>query len=189
MNTPNIDNKPSLRLTDGHKITLTQMLSARDTRMQQQQRWLNQYKNTLISLTMVIPGDIKNSSGSRFLFETSLKQIHIGLQKANQKIIAQECFSSDAGLEALMAIESDAVSIKQLCMMIEQTHPLGRYWDIDVICPQQGILSRPQQNINQRKCFVCDNNAHLCTRSQAHTISELIAAIEEKINTFHDHNE
>lgn len=189
MNASNIDNKPSLSLTDGHKITLTEILSARDKRMQRQQCWLNQYKNTLISLTMVIPGDIKNSSGSRFLFETSRQQIHVSLQQANQKIIAQECFFFDTGLEALMAIESDAISIKQLCVMIEQTHPLGRYWDIDVICPQQGILSRLQQNITQRKCLLCHNNAHLCTRSQTHTTSELIAAIEEKINAFHDRNE
>ncbi len=177
-------NKALLSLTDGNKITLAQILSARDTRQQRQQLWLEQYGCTLISLTMVIPGDIKNSSGAHFLCQTALQVINTTLCHTGKKVIAQQCFSSDAGLEALFAIEAKAEPIKHLCINIEQTHPLGRYWDIDVICPKQGILSRKHSDIPERKCFICDHHAHICVRSQAHELSELIRAIEEKINAF-----
>ena len=178
------DAQQPLILTDGKKITLTQMLAARDERMQRQHLWLNQHRSTIISLTLVIPGEIKNSSGAMFLFQTALKVITNTLQHAQKNILSQSPFFLDTGLEALWAVNNNAQSIKQLCISIEQTHPLGRYWDIDVICPQQGILSRQDTNIMSRKCLICENTAHACTRSRAHHSSELIYIIEQNINSY-----
>ena len=182
------DTQQPLSLTDGKKITLTQMLTARDERMQRQHLWLNQYHNTLLSLTLVIPGEVKNSSGAAFLFQTALETITRSLQHAKETIISQASFSSDTGLEALWAINSNAELIKQLSIDIEQTHLLGRYWDIDVICPKKGILSRQDTNTVGRKCLICENTAHACTRSRTHQLSELINIIEQNINDFRKNN-
>ncbi len=49
------------------------------------------------------------------------------------------------GPEAMWCVEHSAEEIKALCSELEQNHPLGRLWDIDVICPQAGLISRRAQ--------------------------------------------
>jgi holo-ACP synthase len=46
------------------------------------------------------------------------------------------------GPEALWCVAHPAAEIKAHCADLEQTHPLGRLWDLDVICPQHGHVGR-----------------------------------------------
>lgn len=174
--------RQSLSLIDGSPITLEQMLHTRDLRAQNQQHWLKQYKQPLISLTLVIPGTIKQSSGAAYLFKIALQAIEALCHAAQLPIIHQQDFSSLCGYEALLAIHSDAQELKALCVQLESNHPLGRLWDIDVICPHKGILSRKTNALSVRQCLVCQQDAHACARSSTHSVPELIHAIEEIIN-------
>jgi holo-ACP synthase len=50
---------------------------------------------------------------------------------------------------------------------LEQSHPLGRLWDLDVICPQDGHVGRLSLGLHMRRCLVCDEPAHVCSLAQA----------------------
>jgi holo-ACP synthase / triphosphoribosyl-dephospho-CoA synthase len=52
---------------------------------------------------------------------------------------------------------------------IEENHPLGRLMDIDVINVRHQI-SRRDLNLSPRRCFLCDEEAHVCVRAQTHAI-------------------
>lgn len=176
-----------LSLTDGSAVTLDQMLQARDVRAGNQRQWLIKYNMPLISLTLVIPGSIKCSSGAHYLFDEALSHIEHTCNAHGLHIEAKQDFSTVCGYEALLSIQADPIQLKSICIKIEESHPLGRLWDIDVICPEKGIISRQTKDFTARPCLVCNEDAHACARSRRHELSELTNVIEEKINAFQRH--
>ncbi|AWM81483.1 citrate lyase holo-[acyl-carrier protein] synthase [Gammaproteobacteria bacterium ESL0073] len=173
-----------LSLTDGPEVTLDQMLQTRDLRARNQRQWLVTHNMPLISLTLVVPGSIKYSSGAQYLFNTALHHIENTCHTHNFLISAKQDFSTVCGYEALLSVQADAAQLKAICIELEEKHPLGRLWDIDIICPHKGIISRQTTEFTARPCLVCEEDAHACARSRKHSLLELIQVIEEKINAF-----
>ena len=66
-----------------------------------------------------------------------------------------------------------AVKIKKLMTTMEETHILGRLFDIDVLDANGQKLSRDMP----RRCLLCDKQAQICARSRRHSVSELTAKI------------
>ena len=66
---------------------------------------------------------------------------------------------------------------KILTTEIEETHPIGRLFDIDVIDTDGQKLSRP----SYRKCIICGCQAQECARTRKHTVEEMQAKIEEML--------
>ena len=56
---------------------------------------------------------------------------------------------------------------------LEDHHPLGRLWDLDVLAPEQGQLSRQDLGFPARQCLVCDEPAHACARSRRHPLARI----------------
>lgn len=177
--------RPELSLSDGPIVCLEQILNCRELRAKRQQEWLSLYHTPILSLTLVIPGEIKKSSGSLFLFETALTAAKNHFEKHQLTIIQQQTFLADTGYEALMAIDASASLLKSATIQLEIDHPLGRFWDFDVI-DHHGILSRTSQQTPARTCLLCGNNAHACARSRQHSVAELLSCIETKINQFYN---
>ncbi len=65
-----------------------------------------------------------------------------------------------------------------------QSHPLGRLWDIDVICPQNGLVGRQSLGESQRRCLLCDEPAHACARSRRHDTDLVVARVEQMIDAW-----
>ncbi len=60
-----------------------------------------------------------------------------------------------------------------MCINLEDNAPLGRYVDIDVYKNSIKSISRSDFNIAPRKCFLCDEDAHICSRNKSTVILEL----------------
>lgn len=180
-----IMNNPTLRFDDGINITLEQMLIAKENRVNNQQQVFEQYPYPLISLSLVIPGPIKKSSGTVFLFNEAVQAIHQMLNQHNISIIHEKFYESITGDEALLSIDYNVDMLKQLCIKIEERHFLGRLWDIDVIDPiTQKSISRSKFEHHSRQCLVCHDNAKICGRSKRHSINEILSAIANKVNDY-----
>ncbi len=67
---------------------------------------------------------------------------------------------------------------------VEDTHPLGRLFDIDVIDTQGVVLSRDQLRFARRRCFVCGRDAKLCARNRVHPLTGLIDKLSEIIHAY-----
>ncbi|CAK9886637.1 MAG: Apo-citrate lyase phosphoribosyl-dephospho-CoA transferase [Candidatus Erwinia impunctatus] len=173
-----------LRLTDGPAITLEQMLAAREQRAWRQQAWLQQHPVPLISLTLVVPGSIKQSSGSQFLFQQAVTAITALCESAHYPLLRQQTCCSACGNEALFSVAADALSLKTACIDLENKHPLGRLWDIDIISPSGDILSRTTSHQADRRCLLCQESAHACARSRKHSVMDLIQVMEDKLNAY-----
>ena len=74
-------------------------------------------------------------------------------------------------------VESPPLSVKRAAVALEDSHPLGRLFDLDVIGPD-GPLSRTEIGAPERRCLLCDRPARLCMRGHRHSYQELLAAID-----------
>ncbi len=89
-----------------------------------------------------------------------------------QKIIHAQTSYTAEGLIFYLSIDRDIRELKKICVDIETSHPLGRLMDIDVM-DTRGQISRRELNLSPRKCFLCDEDAHLCVRNQTHTPDDI----------------
>lgn len=178
---------PQISMTDGLVISLEQMLQARDQRVENQNTLLTQYQKPLVSLTLVIPGAIKSSSASIFIFEHAIHAFTAHCTKEKWVMLAQEKILAPTGPEILIVMDIPAQQLKQATVILEDNHPLGRLWDFDIICPYEGLLSRRLIGAQPRPCLICSETAHACARARKHTLEELQTTIMQKINLY-QHN-
>ncbi|MBS1003354.1 citrate lyase holo-[acyl-carrier protein] synthase [Acetobacter thailandicus] len=154
--------------------TFHTVLRAREDRARRQHELLNQFNLPLISATVVAPGPNKSTALYRDILDVAQQTLREVFSSPPWKIVHEEAYHSPAGPEAFFVISgSSASDIKNAVVQLEETHPIGRLWDLDVILPDMTILSRQQFGLPPRRCLVCDNEALGCARSRAHTLSQL----------------
>ena len=130
-----------------------------------------------MSIGVNMPGLCKSTDDAKIIFEAAMDAI----LKSNLKIISEQRNKTKSGYEALIVVDNDVKIIKNRAMLIEQKHLLGRFMDIDVIDVDYHIISRKELLDTPRKCYICDNDAKICARSQRHTLEELLSFIHTAV--------
>lgn len=153
------------------------ILQAKEERVNIQHRLLERFAgSSLISLTFNIPGATKLSAESLTIFDMAEESI---VKYCNPRYTQVQI--GVAGIEAFYVCQKEAKSLKELTCKIEMEHPLGRFMDIDVIDATKEIISRGAVGHAKRKCYLCDNEAFMCARTQAHSIEALLEHIAFKV--------
>lgn len=164
----------------GARISLQQMLDCREHRQQIQNNYLLQFHGTVISFCMNIPGDIKTTPAVRRLFNEGKEAVLERLDGLHTEILEQTEIHQDTGDEFILCVAGDAKLIKKHMVEIEELHPLGRLFDIDVIGSDGAKLARTAL----RSCIICSCPAHECARSGKHSVQELQDHIELMLNRY-----
>lgn len=160
---------------DGESVTLNEILNCRERRTEIQNFYLKKYKCTVISFCMNIPGPIKTNPLIRNAFSLGNEELIHALKKDDISILDFLYIHEKTGDELILSAKGDAARIKNLAAAIEEGHPLGRLFDIDVIAPDGNKLSRN----NYRRCLICERQAQDCARIRRHSVLELQAKVEE----------
>jgi holo-ACP synthase len=168
-------------------VNLTQMLDRREQRVADQQALLSRFGRPLVQLTLVTPGPVKDTTQARFVFDQGLAAVQQALRLAEHAVLAQQGGYSVTGPEMLMVIDAEPLCIKGNMLQIEEQHALGRLWDVDVLEPSGASVSRQQLGWPARRCLLCDEPAHACSRSGQHALADLQRAIQGKVHAFRSH--
>ena len=187
-------------------ITLAELLDSRDKRVEHQKDLLGANPGkSLLCLTVQLPGPEKRNA-------TSLKIAHAGVEAVRKAFVPlyEELRDLETGYEAYFLVDLPAREAKRLACQIEDTHPLGRLMDIDVLYKPQPvvenyfsqdfaknqfsttstepthIVGRADIGFPPRRCLLCDNEVRYCMRAKSHTVSELLARIEEMVKECSD---
>ena len=155
--------------------TLPEVLENREKRVQRQRRLLKEYPNTLICLTMNIPGPRKNSGLIAAGYRLGRRQLLNVLKSAGIPVTHREEIFEVTGCEGFFVADAPAEKIKALTIQIEEASAFGRLLDIDVLNTDGEKLSRPMG----RKCLICSKSASICGPVRAHTAAELWQKTEE----------
>lgn len=163
-------------------ISMAALLTAREQRAVRQADWLRLYRQPIISLTLVTPGGVKDNQRYRNTMGVALQMCDQLLRKHRWRVLDRKVLWLPTGPEALWCVAHSAPEIKAHCAELEQTHPLGRLWDLDVICPTSGHVGRLSLGAHIRRCLICDQPAHACCRSRRHPVDQVLACVEKIIN-------
>lgn len=168
----------------GTPATLPEILDARERRMFRQQELLREVNDScsLISFSMNIAGEIKSFPLCEAAFNEGLKELRTRISA--DKILHFEEHRANTGPEAFFLLAIPALEVKKLTASIEESHPVGRLFDMDVICPGGASISRSAIGLAPRTCLICGQNAKACARSRNHTLEVILWRTAQILNDF-----
>ena len=185
-------------------ITLAELLDSRDKRAKHQKDLLGANPGkSLLCLTVQLPGPEKRNA-------SSLKIAHAGVEAVRNAFLPlyEELKDLETGYEAYFLVDLPAEEAKRRTCQIEDSHPLGRLMDIDVLSTtppvsenyfSQGfaknqfpetstepthIVGRADIGFPPRRCLLCDNEVRYCMRAKLHTKDELLSRIEQMLKEY-----
>ncbi len=168
----------------GPAITLEQVLDNREVRAARQREWVSAHSLPIVSFTINMPGDVKLNKISQIGFEVGLREIYQICVQAGCSVVSQS-FINDCGCESISAVSDiSAEKLKYLMVDLEDSHPLGRLFDIDVFDVDGSILSRDQLGYPRRRCIICGRDAKICARNRVHPLPALIDKLSEIVNEY-----
>lgn len=147
---------------------------------------------TLVSMTLNIPGPVKDRPEYRRALETGLHRLKAMLD--SQAILHEEFRPLITGPEGYLVVNGDPMAIKKAAVAAEEADALGRLFDMDVLVIDDAAvpdekghysltdirsISRSQLGAGPRKCLLCGENAKACARSRAHSMDDLLQKINE----------
>lgn len=181
-------------------ITLDELLASRDARHAMQQKLMAEHSGkTLVCLTVVMPGSVKRNQQSLTVARAAVKAMRKAYNISDDllpetelltnelKIETRECLVErdlNTGYEAYLITPLPLLEAKRVAVDIEDTHPLGRLFDIDVIDALGIPVSRDRVGGQPRRCLVCDHEARYCMRMRWHTQEEIWARIKQMTDDY-----
>ena len=161
-------------------VSVQDVLAARDERAARQQRFLAEHAAPLISFTMNIAGAIKHTPEIERAFREGVQLVRRQLERMHASVLAYEEKFAFTGCEALWAVQYNAAELKKRMCLIEETHALGRLFDLDVMDSDGTHLSRSAE----RTCLICGAPVRACARSRAHAADELFRKAQQMIQAY-----
>jgi holo-ACP synthase CitX len=166
------------------RIGLTQMLAAREDRVTRQRIWLQRYGGSLISFCINMPGEIKDNAEAHQLQAAGVRAVQQALKAQGWPVTAHAVWRAITGPEAFWSVPIAAQRLKSAMIQLEQQHPLGRLFDLDVLDSDGRSLSRREFDLAPRRCLICDELAAACGRSRRHSSEALLAHIRQTLRTY-----
>ncbi|MBO4871599.1 MAG: citrate lyase holo-[acyl-carrier protein] synthase [Muribaculaceae bacterium] len=164
------------------EITLDQLLASRENRHEKQMALLSDHPSlTLVCLTVIMPGAVKRNSHSLIVANAALTAV---LECFRTTLVDVEVRDLATGYEAYVLTSLSNNDAKRLACKIEDEHPLGRLFDLDIITASGEPLARTSIGLSPRKCLLCDNEARFCMRNHSHTQAEIQQAIDMMIEQY-----
>ncbi len=152
-------------------ITLDMLLASRDARRARQQELMAANPGmTLVCLTVVMPGSVKRSDQSLTVAEAATNILKHELENRLSYLEERDL---PTGYEAFLLVSLSPLEAKRTTCAIEESHPLGRLFDIDVFDTDGQPVPREAVGLRPRRCMLCDNEARWCMRNRTHTQEEL----------------
>ena len=159
------------------EATLLEILGARERRAKKQEQLRTQYQKPFLCFTMNIPGPVKDTPLIRRAFQEGLNLLGQNLHP--DAILETLTTRSVTGCEALFAVDSDPQSLKRITARIEDTHPLGRLFDMDVLDENLCKLDRDLVDGGDRGCIVCGRPGRDCASRRLHSVNKLQRAVHK----------
>ncbi len=158
----------------------SELLEVRVAREQRRLQSSSYQDQTLVQLSLNIPGPDKVPPGAEKLFGWGLRQVLELLP------LVESCSHGNdlLGPWALLGTCQDAKLLKQQVIDLEAATPAGRLLDIDVYDRHGRQLGRGELGLPARTCLICERPAVDCIRQYAHSQPELKARIDELLSPF-----
>lgn len=157
------------------EVTLEEVLAFRDEKAGTQARLLEGVPaGCVVSLGMNIPGPVKWNNAVRAAFEAGRSALARLISDRGGTVRQERVLLLPGGCAAVcLVLGAEPPELKRAAVQLEETHPLGRLFDVDVLGRDGMALSRQAVGAAARKCLLCGGDAKACGRSRAHPVPAL----------------
>lgn len=154
------------------------ILDAREARVERMMELREEYPLPSVVVRCNYPGADKDNRTSRKVVEVLREEVEsiLGLN-----IKKTERIDSFEGRTYIYMVVGDTGRLKEQMVKLEESNPYGRLVDIDVYHGDGRGIGRREIGKDPRRCYICQEEAHLCVRSRKHTLEELEKYIEMKV--------
>lgn len=149
------------------EVTLLEILDAREKRVKVQKRILEHNPYPLICFTMNIAGPVKTSPDIVRAFRYGLGELEKRLK--GYSVPLRRTDYENSGPTAYYSVVGDASEIKGICVEIEESLPLGRLFDMDVL----EVGGKKLERKLERRCIICGAPGKGCSAGRLHSVAEL----------------
>ncbi|NAW98320.1 MULTISPECIES: citrate lyase holo-[acyl-carrier protein] synthase [unclassified Vibrio] len=161
----------------------TDNLTNLQQRIERQSQLLKQYQFPLITLTLNLPVELAQKRYTEVIFNSALDAINEKINALCSPVLYRQIIHSNFGLEAYYMTQiASANVVKKAMIDIEQAHPLGALFNIDVMCQQGKTISRKSCSMAPRQCLICGQPVQKCSSTHQHTLDELEKCIVSLCN-------
>lgn len=167
----------------GPEVSLEEILRAREARAGRQRELLRR-GTALISFSMNIAGPVKYTPLIRRGFLEGCAALESALGQARLTVLERERSFRPTGCEGFWLLRADPMVLKRLTAEIEDTHPLGRLFDLDVLGEDGRHISRTGLGAPDRECLVCGAPGRACASRRLHPVEEIQRKIREMLEDF-----
>ena len=158
---------------------MEQLLESRDARAAHQQELLAAHPSaSLVCLTVQLPGPEKRNALSLTIGQAGLEALRERFPASHYEVRDLE-----TGYEVYMLVREGALEAKRMCCELEESHPLGRLMDMDVL-GAEGPVSRSRLGLPERCCLLCGQPVRYCMRAKNHSREELLLRIKQMVEEY-----
>ena len=156
----------------GSPVTSVELRAARDRRVLKKWELLTTGGEIcLVEFSLNIAGTVKTFPFARAAFREEVRELSDRLSRFS--VLKTEVYEKNTGDCAFFLLKSQAIQVKKFLVSIEESHPLGRLFNLDVCGPDGISVKRHDLGLLPRTCLVCGEDAHICTEKKSHSM-ELI---------------
>lgn len=156
-----------------------ELLKARDLRQKRLDEVLGLTDNTLIQMSLNVPGANKCPARGEPLLLWGDEQ----LRGMFSRLLQVHCQADLLGPWAIYMTASAAIETKMRCCAIEEKTTFSRLLDLDVFSSTGQCVGRQQLNLEQRKCIVCQEDAKECMRTKRHDRTMINETLQQLLNS------
>lgn len=157
---------------------LEEILLGKEERYSLELKLLGEFKSPILCLTVNYPGPDKVNKISKLIFEEALKAL------VDFRFALTLRGENPAGPYLIGVLCEEAMKAKLKAVEIEDRHPLGRLFDIDIIDYPFKVISRRDLGFTGRRCIVCGGEAERCIIERRHPLREVLTEIERVVRDY-----
>ena len=156
----------------GSPVTSVELRAARDRRVLKKWELLTPGGEIcLVEFSLNIAGAVKTFPFARATFREEVRELSDRLSLFS--VLKTEVYEKNTGDCAFFLLKSQAIQVKKFLVSVEESHPLGRLFNLDVCGPDGISVKRHDLGLLPRTCLVCGEDAHICAEKKSHSM-ELI---------------
>lgn len=156
----------------GSPVTSVELRAARDRRVLKKWELLTPGGEIcLVEFSLNIAGAVKTFPFARAAFREEVRELSDRLSRFS--VLKTEVYEKNTGDCAFFLLKSQAIQVKKFLVSVEESHPLGRLFNLDVCGPDGISVKRHDLGLLPRTCLVCGKDAHVCAQKKSHSM-ELI---------------
>ena len=156
----------------GSPVTSGELRAARDQRVLKKWELLTPGGEIcLVEFSLNIAGTVKTFPFARAAFREEVRELSDRLSRFS--VLKTEVYEKNTGDCAFFLLKSQAIQVKKFLVSVEESHPLGRLFNLDVCGPDGISVKRHDLGLLPRTCLVCGEDAHVCAQKKSHSM-ELI---------------